>query len=329
MSVVKITRIFLVVLLISSSSPISARAAELVPVRATYSAIGGAFAPLWLAQDKGLFNKYGLTVDLKYILSATGTQALLSNSVDIVNPATEIIEAGLGGSRIAFIIGILNRAVLSVYSKPELRQFADLRGKIMGVTLAGSTTDLTARMLFQQAGMVPGRDVQVLHLQGMPDLINALSQGRIDAAVISAPTTLKARQAGLKELVDVTARNVPMIHAGLATTRDFIKNNSDTVRRYVQAYIEGTKIARTDPDVTKQIIGKYTKTENKEDLDETYNTYVKVWEQAPYVSAAAMQTLLNFAVNPAGKTAKPEQFIDNSFVAELEKSGFISQLYKQ
>jgi ABC-type nitrate/sulfonate/bicarbonate transport system substrate-binding protein len=184
-------------------------------------------------------------------------------------------------------------------------------------------------MLFQQAGIVPGRDVQVLHLQGMPDLINALSQGRIDAAVISAPTTLKARQAGLKELVDVTARNVPMIHAGLATTRDFIKNNSDTVRRYVQAYIEGTKIARTDPEVTKQIIGKYTKTENKEDLDETYNTYVKVWEQAPYVSAAAMQTLLNFAVNPAGMTAKPEQFIDNSFVAELEKSGFISQLYKQ
>ena len=329
MSVVKITRILLVLLMMSSSSSNSASAAELIPVRATYSAIGGAFAPLWLAQDKGLFNKYGLAVDLKYILSATGTQALLSNSVDIVNPATEIIEAGLGGSRIAFIIGILNRAVLSVYSKPELRQFVDLRGKIMGVTLAGSTTDLTARMLFQQAGMVPGRDVQVLHLQGMPDLINALSQGRIDAAVISAPTTLKARQAGLKELVDVTAQNIPMIHAGLATTRDFIKNNSDAVRRYVQAYIEGTKIARTDPEVTKQIIGKYTKTENKEDLDETYNTYVKVWEQAPYVSTAAMQTLLNFAVNSAGKTAKPEQFIDNSFVAELEKSGFISQLYKQ
>lgn len=80
MSVVKITRIFLVVLLISSSSPISARAAELIAVRATYSAIGGAFAPLWLAQDKGLFNKYGLAVDLKYILSATGTQALLSTA---------------------------------------------------------------------------------------------------------------------------------------------------------------------------------------------------------------------------------------------------------
>src|SRR5438067_1639392 len=275
----QITKMLLAVLLTICVSVTTARSAELIPLRATYAAIGGAFAPLWIAQDKGVFNKYGLAVDLKYMLSATGTQALLSGSMDIVNPATELIEAGLGGARVAFIIGILNRAVFSVYSKPDIRQFSDLRGKILGVT-------------------VPG------------------------------PTTLKARQAGLKELVDITAKNIPMIHAGLATTRDFIKTNPDKVRRYVQAYIESNKIARTDPETTKQVIGKYTKTENREDLDETYNTYAKAWEQVPYVSAAAMQTLLNFSINPAGKTAKPEQFIDNSFVADLDKSGLIKDLYK-
>jgi ABC-type nitrate/sulfonate/bicarbonate transport system substrate-binding protein len=304
------------------------RSAELIPLRATYASIGGAFAPLWIAQDKGVFNKYGLAVDLKYMLSATGTQALLSGSVDIVNPGTELIEAGLGGARVAFIIGILNRAVLSVYSKPEFKQLTDLKGKILGVTLPGSTTDMAARMLLQQAGMTPGKEIQITHLQGMPDMITALSQGRIDAAIISAPTTIRAKQAGMKELVDITARNIPMIHAGLATTRDFIKSNPDKVRRYVQAYIEATKIARTDAETTKQIISKWTKTENKEDLDETYNTYVKAWEQAPYVSSAAMQAVLNFAINPNAKTAKPEQFIDNSFVAEFDKSGFIKELYK-
>jgi ABC-type nitrate/sulfonate/bicarbonate transport system substrate-binding protein len=304
------------------------RSAELIPLRATYASVGGAFAPLWIAQDKGVFNKYGLAVDLKYMLSATGTQALLSGSVDIVNPATELIEAGLGGARVAFIIGILNRAVLSIYSKPEFKQLTDLKGKVLGVTLPGSTTDLAARMLLQQAGMIPGKDIQITHLQGMPDMITALSQGRIDAGIVSAPTTLKAKQAGMKELVDITARNIPMIHAGLATTRDFIKSNPDKLRRYVQAYIEANKIARTDAETTKQVIGKWTKTENKEDLDETYNTYIKAWEQAPYVSGAAMQAVLNFAINPNAKTAKPEQFIDNSFVADLEKSGFIKELYK-
>ncbi|MGZ8531779.1 MAG: ABC transporter substrate-binding protein [Candidatus Binatia bacterium] len=320
--------LFLAVMIAVLSANTVARSAELMPLRATYASIGGAFAPLWIAQDKGVFTKYGLAVDLKYMLSATGTQALLSGSIDIVNPATELVEAGLGGARIAFIIGILNRAVLSIYSKPEFKQLSDLKGKILGVTLPGSTTDLAARMLLQQAGMQPGKDIQITHLQGMPDMITALSQGRIDAGIVSAPTTLRARQAELKELVDITARNIPMIHAGLATTRDFIKSNPDKVRRYVQAYIEATKIARTDPETTKQVIGKWTKTDNKEDLDETYNTYVKAWEPAPYLSVPAMQTVLNFAINPAAKTAKPEQFIDNSFVADLEKSGFIKELYK-
>ena len=320
--------VILLALLLTTASRKLVFSAELIPLRATYAAIGGAFAPLWIAQDKGLFNKYGLDVDLKYMLSATGTQALLSGSVDIVNPATELVEAGLGGARVAFIIGILNRAVLSIYSKPELKKPADLRGKILGVTQPGSTTDLTARILLPQLGMTPGKDVQITHIQGMPDMITALVQGRIDAGIVSAPTTVKLRQAGLKELVDVGARNIPMIHAGLATTRDFIKGNADKVRRYVQAYIEGTKIARTDPETTKQIIAKWTRTENRDDLDETYNTFVKAWEQAPYVSPAGMQTVLKFAINPAAKTAKPEQFIDNSFVAELEKSGFIKELYK-
>lgn len=328
MRVVQPKLVLSVFLLMMAMPAKTAWSAELIPLRATYAAIGGAFAPLWIAQDKGLFNKYGLDVDLKYMLSATGTQALLSGNVDIVNPATELVEAGLGGARVAFIIGILNRAVLSIYSKPELKQPTDLRGKILGVTQPGSTTDLTARILLPQLGLSPGKDVQITHIQGMPDMITALIQGRIDAGIVSAPTTVKLRQAGLKELIDVSARNIPMIHAGLATTRDFIKSNPDKVRRYVQAYIEATKIARTDAETTKQIIAKWTKTDNKEDLDETYNTFVKAWEQAPYVSPAGMQTVLNFAINPAGKTAKPEQFIDNSFVAELEKSGFIKELYK-
>ena len=120
-----------------------------------------------------------------------------------------------------------------------------------------------------------------------------------------------------------------MIHAGLATTRDFIKSNPDKVRRYVQAYIEGTKIARTDPETTKQVIAKYTKTDNKEDLDETYNTYVKVLgASALRIRCWQCRRCSTFAINPTGKTAKPDQFIDNSFVAELEKSGFIKELYK-
>ena len=305
------------------------RAAELIPLRANYSAVSGAFAPLWLAQDKGIYTKYGLAVDLKYVLDSTATQALLSRSLDIVNASGGIVDAGLSGARVVFIAGILNRIVFSLYSKPELRELSDLRGRVLGVTQPGSTTDFAARILIQESGMVPGKDVRILYLKGMPEIITALSQGTVDAGIVSAPTTVKARQAGFKELLDITGRNIPMIHAALATTRDFVKEHPGQVRRYLQAYLEGLKIARTDPELTKQIISKYTRMTNAEDVEETYQTFLKAWEKLPYVPPTAVQTLLNFATHPTAKTASPEQFIDNSILAELDRSGFIEGLYRK
>ena len=87
------------------------------------------------------------------------------------------------------------------------------------------------------------------------------------------------------------------------------------------------KYAASNPKETKQVIGTYTKTTNQEDLDETYQTFIKVWEPVPYVSTAGVQSVLNFTRHAGAKTARPEQFIDNSILTELEKSGFVSQLF--
>ncbi len=311
------------------AGPSASQAAEPVAIKSSYAAVSGAFAPIWVAQEKGIFSKYGLSVDLKYILPATATQALIAKSLDICNPGGELIEAVLGGHDVVFMLGVLNRPVFSVYSKPEVRSFADLKGKVIGVTQPGSTTDFVARLLVREAGMTLGKDVRVLHLDGIPGIMTALTQGNIDAGVISPPTTLRARKAGLKELVNIAERNIPFIHVAFASTRQYMRENPDRVRRYVQAYMEGLKIARTDAEQAKQAIGKYTKLSDADDLEETYRTFLPAWEKVPYVSAAGVQTLLNFANHPGAKTAKPEQFIDNSIVAELEKSGFIDKLYQQ
>ncbi len=304
-------------------------AAEPLALRVNYSAVSGAFAPLWLAQDMGIFSKYGLAVDLKYIAPSTATQALLGKSLDIINPGGEIIEAGLSGEKVVFIAGVLNRVVFSLYSKPDVRQFSDLKGKVLGVTQPGSTTDFTAKILALESGLTVGKDIRILYLKGIPEILAALSQGTIDAGIISAPTTLRARQAGFRELVDITAKNIPMIHAAFASTRDFVKEQPERTRRFLQGYLEGLKISRTDSEQAKQAISKYTRMTNREDLDETYRTFLVAWEKVPFISAAAVQTLLDFAAHPAAKNAKPEQFIDNSLLKELERSGFIDKLYRQ
>ena len=305
-----------------------ARAAEAPSVRANYAAFSGAFAPLWIAADKNLFSKYGLNVDLRYIAPATATQALIGKNLDIINPGGEIVEAGLNGEPVVYIAGIMNRAVMSIYAKPEIGSLADLKGKVLAVTVPGATTDFAARVLLQQARLTPGKDVKLIYLKGMVEILTGINQGNADAGIFTSPTTLKAQHAGLKELVNVTEQNIPMIHAALASTKDYIKTRPDNVRRFLQAYLEGIKIARTEADYAKQIIGKYTKTTDANDLEDSYQTFLPAWERLPVVPAAAVQTMLNFASHPGAKTAKPETFIDNSILAEIGKSGFVDRLYK-
>jgi NitT/TauT family transport system substrate-binding protein len=310
------------------AAPLRGQAADAPSLRANFSAFSGAFAPVWIAGEKGLFAKHGLNVDIRYIAPATATQALLAKNLDIVNPGGEIIEAGLNGEPVVFIAGILNRAVMSLYAKPEIGSLADLKGKVLAVTLPGATTDFAARILLQQARLTPGKDVKLIYLKGMVEILAGINQGNADAGIFTAPTTLKASHAGLKELINVTEKNIPMIHAAFASTREYIRTQPDNVRRFLQAYLEGIKVASTDAELAKQVIGKYTKTTDAEDLESSYRTFLAAWERLPLVAPAAVQTLLNFATHPGAKTAKPENFIDNSILAEIGKSGFVDRLYK-
>jgi ABC-type nitrate/sulfonate/bicarbonate transport system substrate-binding protein len=305
-----------------------AHAGEAPVVRANYAAFSGAFAPLWIAADRNLFSKYGLNVDIRYIAPGTATQALIGKNLDIINPGGEIIEAGLNGESVAYIAGILNRAVMSIYAKPGIGSLADLKGKVLALTVPGATTDFAARVLLQQAHLTPGKDVKLIYLKGMVEILAGINQGNADAGIFTSPTTLKAQHAGLKELVNVTEQNIPMIHAALASTKDYIKTRRDNVRRFLQAYLEGIKIARTDAEYSKQIIGKYTKTSDVNDLEDSYRTFLPAWERLPVVPPAAVQTMLNFATHPGAKKAKPETFIDNSVLEEIGKSGFVEKLYK-
>jgi len=287
-----------------------ASGAELLPLRATYSSIGGAFAPLWLAQDKGLFTKYGLAVELKYILSATGTQALFSGSIDIVNPATEIVEAGLGGQRVAFIIGILNRAVLSVYSKAEFRQLTDLRGKVMGVTLPGSTTDLTAKILFQQAGMVPGKDIHLLPSGDDNGRFASLETGRVDAVIGGPPLNMWGAKKNYKVIAwakDYT--NLPQ-NAVIVTDKK-IQQAPDQAKRMIKGTIEALRFIQTNKKEAIEILASYSRSD-RETATGMFESYFPAYSRDGAMTNEALQA----AVDDAVIRAKLEKKIPLSQVAD-------------
>src|SRR5258708_9957376 len=165
---------------------LKAHAGEAPAIRANYAAFSGAFAPLWIAADRNLFTKYGLNVDIRYIATATATQALIGKNLEIINPGGEIVEAGLNGEPVVYIAGILNRAVMSIYAKPEIASLADLKGKVLAVTVPGATTDFAARVLLQQARLTPGKDVKLIYLKGMVEILTGINQGNADAGIFTS-----------------------------------------------------------------------------------------------------------------------------------------------
>ena len=317
-----------VVLLLLACGATAAAAAEPAVLNINYGAISAAYTPVWVAQEEGLFAKYGLKTDLKYVAAATEVQALLAGSLHIVNAGPELVDARLGGADVAYIAALVNRFVFSLYARPEIQKLADLRGRVVAATAPNSLTDFASRILIKEAGLAAGPDVRMLYVKGVPEVLTSMMQGIADAGPLSPPTTLRARRAGLRELVNLTERNLPIIQAGVGTTREFLKAHPDVVRRYCQALVEAMKVVRTDPDATKRAIAKYTRTASEEDLDETYRAFAPVWAKTPYVSTASIQTLLDFSQLPAAKTARPADFVDNSWLTELETSGFVGRLYR-
>ena len=161
----------------------------------------------------------------------------------------------------------------------------------------------------------------------MVEILTGITQGNADAGIFTSPTTLKAQHTGLKELVNVTEQNIPMIHAALASTKDYIKTRPDNVRRFLQAYLEGIKIASTEPEFAKQVIGKYTKTTDAADLENSYQTFLPAWVDCPSCRRRPCRPCSTSQPIPS-QDREAQTLIDNSILIEIGKSGFVDRLYK-
>ncbi|MGH7770581.1 MAG: ABC transporter substrate-binding protein [Candidatus Binatia bacterium] len=321
------SRCLLALLLFGAFFPARAGAAE--RVRIAYSAISGAMGPLWAAHDLGLFSRQGLDVQLLYIGGGSVvTQALIGGDVQFVRlGASAVMQASLRGADLKMIGNTINSLVFSLMTKPEIKAPGDLKGKKIGVTRLGGSTDFALDLALKKWHLRRGTDVAVLQTGGMPQLLGAITAGSVDAGVISPPTNLTAAKMGLKELVDFGDLPIQYPNSPLATTQAFLDKNRDLALRVVRAYAEGIHRVKTDREATLKIYAKYTKVQDPEILAELYRIYgVKHLERIPLVKPEAVDEVLRSEVKSAA--AKAADFIDNSLVAELEREGLFRKLYK-
>jgi NitT/TauT family transport system substrate-binding protein len=302
-------------------------------LRVAFSSISGNTAPLWVAHEHGFFRKYGLDVELLFIEGGSTTvQTLISGDVALAQMAgSAVIQSRLRGADVVLIAGLINTLTFQVIVEKGISQPNLLKGKAIGVTRFGSSTDFAARYALDKWGLTPQREVMLMELGSMPALLSALTSGKIQGAMLSAPFTLHAKKSGFPALADLQMLGLEYQHTGIAATQKLIKSKPDLVRNFMKAYVEGIHFYKTHRQEALAVMAKYLKTNDMDALTETYETIgLTLLPEKPYPTLKGIQLMLaEFASKePKARSARPEQFVDTSFIRELDASGFIGRLYK-
>ncbi len=296
-----------------------------------WTAVSALNSPYWVVKEAGFLKQEGLNVELIYIpSSSTVAQAMLAGEVTISAANSQVVaDIGLQGGDLVSMGAIINVVAFYVMAVPEIKRVGDLKGKPVGVTRFGASTDFGLRMLLSKYGLTAGRDVPVLQIGGMPEIASALSKRSIYAAPMSYPMAYVAEQAGVKMLANLAKEDIPFMHVGITTTRKFLRENRSRAKAFLRAYGRAVHFMHTKKEETKTIFARYTKVTDPGMLDGSLQYAYDFVEKVPLVKPKAFQvTLEQIALkNPKAKQAKAEDFFDNSLVQELVNEGFFTSLW--
>lgn len=303
-------------------------------MRMGLSSVSGLHSAVWVAEEKGLFRKNGLEVEV-IVTGQGGTagiSALLANDIQMVNSAGDVlVAAALRGGDTVMVASVVNKGLQRLVSKPEIKTPADLKGKRVGVTRIGAVSHSVLLMMLQRWKMNVN-DVQVLQLGSSPNMLASLDKGGVDAAVLTIPSMFVAEDRGYRVLLDMADTDIYYLHTMVATTRQYIKTNRDKVLRFLRGYVEGIAFVKHNKKESLDVVRKKLRLgpEQEQNLERSLDLLIaKYYESVPYPSLRGVETVLGFIEkdNPKAKSADPKSFVDDSLLREIEQSGFIKKLY--
>src|ERR1044071_4942829 len=313
------------------STPATAQT-SLEKLRVAYTVIAPTQLNVWTAKDMGYYAKNGLDVDLVLLVGAPlAVAALVGGEKPIVHTgASAVITSNLAGSGAVIIAGAANRFPYVLFVTDQIKTVEELKGKKFGVSRIGSADNAAAATVFDRFG-IKESDVTYVQAGSIPARLAAMQTNALQATLLQAPETLKAKELGLRALLDFTKLDVEWQQNGVAVTRDYIKKKPDTIRRFMRAYVEASHYNLTNAKGSQKILQKYLTIKDERSIEEAYNEIVaKLTMKVPYPTEPGIQIYLDQLKikSPKAAQAKPSDFTDISFLKELESSGFIDKLYK-
>ena len=300
-------------------------------LKVPFAALSPNYAPLWIADQAGLFRKYGLDVQLIYISAGSViVPAILSGQVDIANMSSApALTAWARGAELSAVGVTSNRLLHVIMTRSSIKRPEELKNKKIGGDRYGSLSDLIMREALRYYNLVPDRDVAVIQTGGLPERLGALKVGAVDGAIVTGDTALEAEKLGFHKLIDLSQLPIQYPSSTIIVSKSFLAAKRDTVKRFLRGWIEGIKTAKTDKEYTISVMQKFLKTSDRSVLDKIFEVYKTVHEKVPTPDPKLMGVALKqlAATVPQTTQLKVEDFTDRSLIAELESEGFIAKVY--
>ena len=283
----------------------------------------------WIAKDAKIYEKHGLDTELILLRgSGQSSQAIVGGSI-FAAPVTlaTVMNADLSGADLVTVAHTVAGVQSKLLVKPEIKRPEDLRGKKLAISTFGSLGDFLNRHIIKKYGMEPGRDVILITIGNTPERIQALVSGGVDAADLNYPADAQAERLGFKVLWDAK-QEVSYPSMSVVTRRKSVLEDRDTVMRMVKAHVEAIHYLKANKEFSLKVLSKYLKTNDRELLEGSYEIYRNDFISVPYPITQGLQATYDYVAlqRPDVWKHKPETFMDASFIAELEKTGFIARI---
>ena len=325
--------VFLGHILIASAFP--SFAAEPTKLLLAHGAISNNVAPIWIAKEQGIFKKYGLDVDLVFIIAGRAMQAMLAGQVPVgMVGGTHVLNANTGGGDFAMILGVENRLDYLFVAKPAIKGGEDLKGKKVAIGTPAGSASMAAYVALDHLGLVPRRDnIVLLGVGGVPERMGALRAGSVDATTLSPEIGQVVVSEGYRVLVDLGKENVPFQSSGIVVARSLIKSNPQLVENIAKATVEGVAFVHrpANKEIVMKSLGRNLRLDRADRIEKAYQGLVAELPKMPCPSmegvASMIKLMVQHGLNAKAAQVKAEDLVDMSYCKRFESSGFFRSLY--
>jgi len=292
--------------------------AAAVALHVSYSNLIADNLPEWLALEAGVFKQNGLDVTLDNIVSSTGIPALLSGQVQIAHlGGSETLSAAAEGGDLV-VISITGPVYPFVFMAPAAISSIDqIKGKKIGVSNVGSSSDIATRVMLKKVGLDPEKDVSIVAVGSLQNRMAALLNGAIDGGVAQPPDQLVLEDKGFHVIYDLAAQRLPSVGDSIVVQRTWLNANHDVVQRYIDSIVQAIALSKKNKEQSIPVLQKYLKNDDPRALGVTYDFFVgTVTPQYPVVRADLFGDAVEqlSATNDKIKSFDLNKILDNQYV---------------